>query len=135
VGRVPQESSPENTPKIFPSYAWSDERTTMVREICDRLVQDGIRCLLDQWHVKEGDDVFHFIEMSVKDPTVTSVLIFCDALYASKVDSRTGGVGTESQILTPELYAKVENTRFIPIICEYDEQGKACQPSRSVLSQ
>jgi hypothetical protein len=101
----------------------------MVREVCERLKADGIDVLLDQWRLKEGDDVYHFMEQCVKDPTVTAVLIFCDKLYAKKADDRTpSGVSAESQMISPELYATVSGSKFIPIICERDEQGKECRP-------
>jgi hypothetical protein len=105
------------------------KRSTMVREVCERLKADGIDVLLDQSHLREGDDVYHFMERCVKDPTVTAVLIFCDKLYAQKADERTpSGVSAESQMISPELYQTVSDTRFIPIICERDEHGKECRP-------
>jgi TIR domain len=52
----------------------------MVREVCERLKGDGVSVLLDQWHLKEGDDVYHFMEQCVEDASVTAVLIFCDRL-------------------------------------------------------
>ena len=64
------------SPKIFASYAWSDERSTMVREVCERLMADGVNVLLDQWHLKEGDDVYNFMEQCVNDPTVTRCCSF-----------------------------------------------------------
>lgn len=101
----------------------------MVREVCERLKADGIDVLLDQWHLREGDDVYLFMERCVKDPTVTAVLIFCDKLYAQKADERTpSGVSAESQMISPELYQTVSGSKFIPIICERDEDGKECRP-------
>jgi hypothetical protein len=69
------------SPKVFASYAWSDERSAMVREVCERLRSDNVSVLLDQWHLKEGDDVYYFMEKCVSDSTVTAVLLFCDKLY------------------------------------------------------
>jgi TIR domain len=116
------------SPKIFASYAWSDERSTMVREVCERLMADGVNVLLDQWHLKEGDDVYNFMEQCVNDPTVTAVLLFCDKLYAQKANDRTGGAGAESQMISPEIYKNLSNSKFIPLICERDEAGKECRP-------
>jgi hypothetical protein len=115
-------------PKIFASYAWSDERSAMVREVCERLKADQVDVLLDQWHVKEGDDLYHFMEKSVNDPTVNAVLLFCDKLYTQKANSRTAGVGAESQIISAEVYESLSNSRVIPLICELDENGKECRP-------
>ena len=100
----------------------------MVREVCERLKADHVDVLLDQWHVKEGDDFYHFMEKSVNDPTVNAVLLFCDKLYTQKANSRTAGVGAESQIISPEVYESLSNSRVIPLICELDEHGKECRP-------
>src|SRR5260221_2756677 len=116
------------SPKIFASYAWSEERSAMVREVCERLKADHVDVLLDQWHLKEGDDDYHFMEKSVNDPTVTAVLLFCDKLYAKKANSRTAGVGAESQMISPEVYESFSNSRVIPLICERDEHGKEYRP-------
>jgi hypothetical protein len=65
-------------PKIFASYAWSPDRAEQVREICERLVQNGIVCVLDQWNLIEGQDRFDFMEQSVKHPSIAKVLLFSD---------------------------------------------------------
>jgi hypothetical protein len=90
--------------------------------------QDGIDVVLDQWDFSGGDDRFHFMEQSVKDPSVTKILIFSDRLYADKADGRLGGVGAETQIFTPELYGEVKDSKFIPIACESDDDGQAYMP-------
>jgi hypothetical protein len=46
----------------------------MVREVCERIEGDKVAVLPDQWHLREGDDVYRFMERCVKDPTVTAVL-------------------------------------------------------------
>jgi hypothetical protein len=71
---------------------------------------------------------FHFMEQSVKDPSVTKILIFSDRLYADKADGRLGGVGAETQIFTPELYGEVKDSKCIPIACESDDDGQAYMP-------
>jgi hypothetical protein len=81
----------------------------MVREVCERLKADHVDVLLDQWHVKEGDDFYHFMEKSVKDPTVNAVLLLCDKLYTQKANSRTAGAGAESQIISPEVYESLSS--------------------------
>ena len=63
------------------------------------------------------------------DPEVNHVLCFSDAKYAEKADKREGGVGTESQIITPQLYEKASQTKFIPIVCEFDATGEAYLPA------
>lgn len=78
--------------------------------------------------MQEGHDLNAFMESMVTDKTITKVLIFSNRSYAEKADARDRGVGTEAQILSPELYGKAKQDKFIPIICEHDENGKAYLP-------
>ena len=116
-------------PKVFISYAWSEIRSEMVLDIGKRLLQDGIDVVLDLWNLKEGDDRFHFMETSICDKAITKVLIFSDQRYSEKADGRNGGVGIETQILTPELYSSVVDSKFIPVACEIDAHGNAYMPT------
>src|SRR5262249_54400457 len=43
-------------------------------------------------------------------------------------DARQAGVGSESQIISGELYGRVQQQKFIPIIAERDGDGKPFQP-------
>jgi hypothetical protein len=117
-----------SNPKVFISYAWSEIRTEMVLDIANRLMQDRIEVVLDLWDLKEGDDRFHFMEQSVSDTSITKVLVFADQLYSEKADGRVRGVGIETQILTPELYETIKDSKIIPIACEVDEEGHAWMP-------
>lgn len=69
-------------------------------------MNDGIDVVLDQWSLKEGNDTYVFMEQSVTDSTITNVLILLDPNYEKKADTRDGGVGTETQIISPEVYNK-----------------------------
>ncbi len=90
---------------------------------------DGVEVLLDQYDLKEGQDTNSFMERMVTDPSVTHVLIICDRAYAEKADKRESGVGTESQIISQEVYKKVEQSKFIPVICETSENGEPFLPT------
>lgn len=59
----------------------------------------------------------------VNDPTINKVLVICDKGYKQKADEREGGVGTETQIITPNVYKEVNQEKFIPIVAERDENG------------
>ena len=89
---------------------------------------DGVEIILDVWDLNEGDDKYAFMERMVTEESVTNVLVFSDAAYAKKADSREAGVGTESQIISQEIYDKVQQSKFIPVICELDEAGEPCLP-------
>ncbi|GIW57008.1 MAG: hypothetical protein KatS3mg082_3412 [Nitrospiraceae bacterium] len=85
--------------------------------------------MLDIWDLNEGDDKYAFMEKMVTDESVTHVLVFSDSEYAAKADARRAGVGTESQIISREVYSKVKQSKFIPIVCEFDESGEPCLPT------
>lgn len=59
---------------------------------------------------------------------VTKVLVICDKKYADKADKRAGGVGTESQIMSAEIYNKTDQTKFVAIVPEVDENGEPYLP-------
>ena len=116
-------------PKAFISYSWSSAgHCDSIRSYAERLVNDGVDVVLDQWSLSEGQDKYAFMEKMVTDPSVTHVLIFSDAQYAKKADNRKAGVGTESQIISKEVYDKVDQKKFIPIVCEKDETGEPILP-------
>jgi len=117
-------------PKVFISYSWSDQaHKELVKHWADRLIADGVDVILDIYDLKEGHDKFAFMERMVTDSSVTHVLVICDKKYAEKADLRKDGVGTESQIISNEVYEKVEQSKFIPIVCEFDDEGKPLLPT------
>ena len=112
-------------PKVFISYAWGTEDYRLkVRSFATDLIENGIDVLLDQWSLKEGNDTYAFMEQSVTDPTITNVLILLDPIYEKKANERHGGVGTETQIISPEIYNKVKQEKFLPVIFERRENGE-----------
>ncbi|MDB6121998.1 MAG: hypothetical protein JWQ71_991 [Pedosphaera sp.] len=116
-------------PKAFISYSWTTpEHEAWVLEWAERLRSDGVDVILDKWDFKEGHDKFAFMEQMVTDETVSKVIIFSDSAYAKKGDLRKGGVGTESQIISKEVYEKVKQEKFLPLVCEY-EGDEPCLPT------
>lgn len=93
------------------------------------MVNDGVDVVLDVWDLKEGNDKYMFMEKMVTDKSVTHVLVFADSEYAAKADARKAGVGTESQIISREVYSKVQQSKFIPIVCEFDDSGEPFLPT------
>ncbi len=116
-------------PKVFISYAWgTQEYQDRVLSLARDLQTDGIEVLLDKWNLKEGHDTYAYMEQSVNDPNVTNVLLLLDPVYAKKADDRSGGVGTETQIISPEIYNNVTQEKFIPIVMERSEEGDIPKP-------
>ena len=118
-----------NKPKAFVSYSWtSPAHRDRIRGYAERLLADGAEVILDQWDLKEGQDKNAFMEQMVTDPSVTHVLVFSDAAYAAKANNRRSGVGTESQIISQEVYKRVDQQKFIPIACEVDDNQQPILP-------
>ncbi len=118
------------TPKVFISYSWTNQaHQELVKEWADRLLADGVDVVFDMYDLKEGDDKYAFMERMVTDSDVTHVLLICDKGYAAKADGRKKGVGTESQIVSQKIYKKVEQSKFIPIVCQFSEDREPCVPT------
>jgi len=121
--------APPKNPKVFISYSWTNqEYVDRILAWCERLVSDGIDVEIDRWTLNEGHDKYTFMEKMVTDPSITHVLIFSDARYAQRANERAKGVGTESQIISAELYGRTTQDKFLPIVCEFDEHGEPCVP-------
>lgn len=117
----------DKIPKIFISYSWSSD--ALVMPLAERLVAHGVDVVLDKWDLKEGQDKYTFMEQCVNNPDITKVLIICDKAYAEKANSRTGGVGDETVIISSEVYGQMKQEKFIPIIAERDEEGNTFVPT------
>lgn len=117
-------------PRVFISYAWgTEDYKDKVLSFATDLVGNGVDVELDRWSLKEGFDSYAFMEQSVTDPTITNVIILLDPTYAKKADARAGGVGTETQIISPEIYNNTKQEKFIPVIFERNEDGSVPKPS------
>lgn len=115
--------------KVFISYAWGDKaHQEWVSYLGTRLMDNTIDVELDQWSLKDGHDIHEFMESMVKADDIFRVLVICDKNYKSKADNRNGGVGTETQIITPAIYSDQKQEKFIPIVIERDEDGRAYLP-------
>ncbi|WP_186178246.1 SEFIR domain-containing protein [Burkholderia gladioli] len=117
-------------PKLFISYSWSNsEHEQRVVEIATDLRESGVDVILDKWDLKEGHDSVAFMEKMVTDPEIKKVAIICDEKYAAKADGRAGGVGTETQIISREVYENQSQDKFVAVVFEKDGNGKAFLPT------
>jgi hypothetical protein len=120
----------ESSPRLFISYSWtSPSHEDWVLSLATELRESGVDVILDKWDLKEGHDAHAFMEKMVTDPEIKKVAIICDQLYAEKADGRSGGVGTETQILSGEIYAKQDQTKFVAVLPERDDEGKPFLPA------
>jgi hypothetical protein len=116
-------------PKLFISYSWStpDYEQEILR-IATELRDAGIDVILDKWDLKEGHESTAFMEKMVADEHVKKVAIFCDKTYKEKADGRKGGVGTETQIISSEVYKAQDQNKFVAVVMERNDDGRACLP-------
>ncbi len=120
-------------PKVFISYSWgSEEHQQKVLEIATRLMQNGVQVVIDKWNLRPGNDLLAFMETSVNDPTITHVLVLCDAAYQKKADERRqgSGVSTETRLLGPDLFkSPTTQEKIVPVVLEKDANNHACVPA------
>ncbi len=120
----------ENLIKIFISYSWKPiSNKNKVIDLAERLSNDGIHVILDDWDLKEGQDKYSFMEQMVNDPTISRVLLICNKEYTEKANQKIGGVGTESLIISNDIYTQAEQTKFIPVVMQYDENKNPYVPT------
>src|SRR5438270_13112282 len=99
----PARRSMANNPKAFISYSWSSpQHQQWVLDLATQLRENGVDVTIDKWDLKEGHDAIAFMEQMVTDPQIQKVIVVLDRTYAEKADGRQGGVGTETQIISPE---------------------------------
>lgn len=116
-------------PKVFISYSWHPEESKIrVQQLARRLMSDGVDVILDVWSLKDGQDKYVFMEKMVTDSDIDKVLIICNKDYAEKADCQKGGVGTESTIMSDEIYSKAEQTKFLPVVFEKGNDGMIYKP-------
>jgi hypothetical protein len=116
-------------PKLFISYSWtSPDHEAWVIDLATSLREDGVDVILDKWDLKEGHDAYKFMEQMVSDPDVGKVVMVCNREYAEKANERSGGVGTETQIISAEIYAKADQDKFVAVAAERDDNGRPFVP-------
>lgn len=118
-----------NPPKVFISYSHSSvERKNWVIKLAEKLFSFGVYAHLDIWELKPGNDVIEYIERAVESNGIDKILVICDSFYKDKADGRKGGVGVETQLISKEVYNNVNQNKFIPVVCEFDDKGEPYVP-------
>jgi hypothetical protein len=114
-------------PKVFISYSWTSKtHENWVLALAKDLELNGVHAVIDKWDLPEGGDSSVFMEQMVTDPSIDKILMVCDRVYSEKADRRAGGVGTEAQIISRELYDQEDrigrSQRFIPVVAEKNDK-------------
>lgn len=103
------------SPKVFVSYSHdSAEHKQWVLKFATTLRERGIDAILDQWELKPGDDLPHFMETQLEKADYA--LMICTERYVAKANAGTGGVGYEKMIMTSTMLQRIDSNRVIPII-------------------
>ena len=105
-------------PTVFISYSWeSAAHKEWVRNFAARLVGDGVKVTLDQWHAVPGDQLPGFMEREIRINKY--ILIICTPHYKKRANNRGSGVGYEGDIMTGEVFgskSRQKQRKFIPIL-------------------
>ena len=103
------------TPKVFVSYSHdSQDHKKWVLDLSTRLRNNGVDAIIDQWELKPGDDLPHFMETHLANSDY--VLMICTDRYVTKANFGIGGVGYEKMIVTAELMRNIDSNKVIPVI-------------------
>ena len=104
-----------NPPRVFISYSHdSAEHKKWVLDFATTLRNRVVDAVLDQWDLKPGDDLPHFMEAQLE--AANYVIMVCSEKYVEKANAGEGGVGYEKMIVTSSLLSKIDNNKVIPII-------------------
>ncbi|MGF1773846.1 toll/interleukin-1 receptor domain-containing protein [Vibrio wakamikoensis] len=102
-------------PKVFISYSHdSVEHKKWVLDFATTLRNRGVDAVIDQWDLKPGDDLPHFMETQLA--SAKYVLMVCSNRYVEKANAGEGGVGYEKMILTSNYLSRIDGSKVIPII-------------------
>ncbi|WP_192910082.1 toll/interleukin-1 receptor domain-containing protein [Mucilaginibacter ginsenosidivorax] len=102
-------------PKVFISYSHdTQDHKKWILELAYRLRNNGIDAILDQFELKPGDDLPHFMETNLASSDY--IIMVCSEKYVEKANSGTGGVGYEKMIITSNLMKQIDVKKIIPII-------------------
>lgn len=102
-------------PTVFVSYSHdSQEHKKWVLDLATRLRNTGIDAALDQWDLRPGDDLPHFMERNLASSDY--VVMVCTENYVTKANNGTGGVGYEKMIITADLLSRIDSNKVIPVI-------------------
>ncbi len=102
-------------PKAFISYSHdSPEHKKWVLDLATRLRSSGVDAVIDQWDLRPGDDLAHFMETQLT--AADRVLMVCTEKYVEKANAGIGGVGYEKMIVTAALLARIDSNKVIPLI-------------------
>lgn len=111
------------TPKVFISYSHdSTAHKAWILTLATRLEGNGVAVTLDQWDLKIGGDLPHFMESGLSDSD--RVIVVCTDEYVRKANAmQSGGVGYEKMIITSQIMRDLGSNRVIPIVINNEQSN------------
>lgn len=111
--------------KVFISYCHKDTTEEWIGKLITTLGEHEIDSIVDIYDLQLGQDLNYFMEQM---KNADKVLILLGKEYKERANDRKAGVGTETQIISNDVYKDVEQTKFIPIVIGKDKHGNAYLP-------
>jgi hypothetical protein len=103
------------SPRVFISYSHDDEQhRAWVLRLATDLRVGGVDAVLDQWDLRLGQDIAHFMEQGIAE--ADRVILVCSEPYVEKAHEGAGGVGYEKMIVTRDIVASIATNKFLPLI-------------------
>lgn len=90
-------------------------------DLAENLRRNGVDAILDKWDLRDGQDAAAYMESIISDKTINKVLLVCDPVYVTKANDRSGGAGTEAQIISAEIYKKSSHRKYLAVIAAKDQ--------------
>src|ERR1039458_5206618 len=112
--------TPSHTPKVFISYSHdSQAHADEVLALANRLRDDGIDCLVDQYEESPPEGWPQWMDLQIRESAF--VLVVCSEFYLNKllgkVQPNEGlGVKWEGKLVYQHLYNDGANSKFIPVL-------------------
>lgn len=106
---------PDGVPVAFISYSWDskEHKDWVLKLSADLREKFRVYTLLDQYN-RGGQDLITFMKNGLK--RADRVLIVGTPKYKKKIEKTSGGAKFEDQVITVELYQRMDSTKFIPIL-------------------
>jgi hypothetical protein len=109
-------------PRVFISYSWdSADHQAWVLQLSIDLRERGIDAILDQTHLRPGQNLVMFMEDSTNKSD--RVIVVCTPEYMRKAADRKGGAGYEHNVTATDILANPESLKYIPILRNPKDQA------------
>ena len=109
----------DGRPEVFISYSYdSQDHENWVKSFVDRLISDGVQVIFDKYDLHLGDKSPHFMETSINK--CDFILVIVTEQYINKADTRSGGVGYETDMVAGDLLLQEKKGKVIPVWVKTD---------------